>query len=215
MESPFRQGDLTDPTLRLIETLGWDGRAFPRLRLHLARLAASADRLCWPCDPAATEAALRRAAPDTPARMRLTLDAAGILDVTAAPLPPPATRWRVTLAQDVLDPADPWLRLKSTRRASYDRARAALPPGIDEAILTNTRGEVCDGTITTVFFDAGQGLCTPPLAAGLLPGVLRAEMLDRGRCREAPLMAADLPHVRLWTGNSLRGLIPSVWTARP
>jgi 4-amino-4-deoxychorismate lyase len=50
---------------------------------------------------------------------------------------------------------------------------------------------------------------TPPLTCGLLPGVLRAEL----GLPEEVLMAADLPHVRRWVGNSLRGLIPAVWTA--
>ena len=209
MESAFRQGDLSD--VALIETLGWDGRDLARLDLHLCRLAASAARLGWTCDTDKAARALRDATPSGPARMRLTLDAGARIAVTAAPMPAPATLWRVTRADALLDPADPWLALKSTRRAAYDAARAALPPGIDEAILTNTRGEVCDGSITTVFFDAGSGLCTPPRSAGLLPGVLRAEMLALGRCREAPLRAGDLPRVRLWLGNSLRGLIPATF----
>ena len=70
---------------------------------------------------------------------------------------------------------------------------------------------VSTGTITTVFFDAGAGLRTPPLACGLLPGVLREEMLDTGQAREAVLRGEDLGRVRLWVGNSLRGLIPAVW----
>ena len=223
MESTFRQGDLTDPALRLpdlrlpdlrlIETLGWDGTSVPRLALHMDRLAASAARLGWPCDPAQVRRALRDAAPEAPARMRLTLDVAGQVVVHTAPMPALAPLWRVSLATGRLDPADPWLTVKSTRRAAYDRARAALPPGIDEAIFANDRDEVCDGSITTLFFDAGHGLCTPPLSAGLLPGVLRAQMLGLGQCRAAPLLVDDLPRVRLWVGNSLRGLIAARWTA--
>jgi 4-amino-4-deoxychorismate lyase len=49
---------------------------------------------------------------------------------------------------------------------------------------------------------------TPPLSSGLLPGVLRAELA----CPQEVLMARDLPRVRLWVGNALRGLIPAVWT---
>ena len=74
-------------------------------------------------------------------------------------------------------------------------------------IFCNEAGEVCDGTITTLFFDRGAGLRTPPLTCGLLPGVLRAEMAPP----EEILLATDLPHVRLWVGNSLRGLMPALW----
>ena len=58
----------------------------------------------------------------------------------------------------------------------------------DEVILLNERGEVCEGTITNVFADVGDGvLVTPALACGLLPGVLRGELLDEGRASEAVL----------------------------
>lgn len=196
-----------DP-VRLIETLLWDGTAYPRLAGHLARLSASARRLGFACDLAAVRAALP--APEGAARVRLTLGAAGDVAVTAAALPAAQPVWRLALAQAVLAPDDPWLAVKSTRRAVYDTARAALPEGVEELIFRNTRGEICEGTITNIFFDRGQGLCTPPLACGLLPGVLRAEMIAQG-CREAVLRAEDLGRVRLWVGNALRGRIVARW----
>ena len=206
MESSLRAG-AGAPDLKLIETLGWDGTAFARLDLHLARLATSAARLGWGCDPVTARAALFADAPPSAARIRLTLDAKGRIEVTAAPLPPAKPLWRVGLAQARLASTDPWLTLKSTNRATYDQARATLPEGLDEVIFQNEKGEVCDGSITTVFFDKGQGMRTPPLTCGLLPGVLRAEL----NCPEEILLARDLPHVRLWVGNSLRGLIPAAF----
>lgn len=205
MESALRQG-AGDPDLRLIETMLWDGTGFPRLALHMARLRRSAGLLGWPFGD--VEAALRGVT-GGPARVRLTLDAGGACTVTVAALPPVAQVWRVGLAAGRLASGDPWLAVKSTRRAVYDTARAALPGGLDEVIFVNERDEVCDGTITTVFFDRGNGMRTPPLSSGLLPGVLRAEMA----CPEDVLLAADLPAVRLWVGNAVRGLIPAVWVA--
>ena len=209
MESPLRAG-ADDPELRLIETALWDGAGCPRIEAHLARLAAGARALGWPCDSPAARAAL--VAPQgQPARLRLTLDRMGRIEVTRGPLPASRPEWRLAPAGTRLNSGDPWLRLKTTRRAHYDAARAALPEGIEEAIFLNERGEVCDGTITTVFFDRGQGIRTPPLSCGLLPGVLRAGMLAEGACREELLLAEDLPRVRLWVGNALRGLIPAIW----
>lgn len=197
----------SEPGLKLIETLRWDGGALAHLPFHLARLERSAGMLGWRCDAATAARALHAAAPQAPARLRLTLDAAGHIDVTAAALPSPATAWRLGPAPTRLSSGDPWLTLKSTRRNAYDAARAALPPNRDEAIFLNERGEVCDGTITTLFFDRGKGLRTPPLASGLLPGVLRAALAPP----EEVLMAEDLPRVRLWVGNALRGLIAATW----
>lgn len=200
MEGALREGG-GEPGLNLIETLLWDGAKAPRWPLHEARLRRSAALLGWACPE------VRPQGPDHPARLRMTLDREGRVDWTAAPLPPAKAEWRVGLAADRLRSDDPWLRVKSTRREVYDRARAALPEGLDEVLFLNERGEVCDGSITTVFFDRGQGLRTPPLASGLLPGVLRAEL----GCKEDLLRPEDLVRVRLWVGNALRGLIPAVW----
>lgn len=209
MENPLCAG-ADDAGLRLIETVLWDGAACPRLRLHLARLQAGAAALGWGCDTGAAAAALT-APPGAPARLRLTLDRAGAVKVTRAPLPPSPAQWRLGLATARLRSTDPWLRIKSTRRAAYDTARATMPAGLDELLFLNERDEVCDGTITTLFFDRGAGLRTPPLSCGLLPGVLRAELLESGACHEQILPVADLPHVRLWVGNALRGLMPAIW----
>ena len=206
MESALRDG-AGEPGLKLIETLLYDGTGFPRLNLHLDRLRGSALRLGWAGIRDEAERAIRAAAPPGPARLRLTLDAAGEITVTASALPPAKPVWHLALAPARLLSDDPWLTLKSTRRAAYDAARAALPPGIDELIFTNERGETCDGSITTLFFDRGQGMRAPPVSSGLLPGVLRAA-LD---LPEEILLAADLPLVRLWVGNSLRGLAPAIW----
>ena len=130
------------------------------------------------------------------------------LSAAATALPESPAIWRLGLAAARLRSDNPWLRLKSSNRAVYDAARAALPPGLEEVIFLNERGEVCDGSITTVFFDRGQGMRTPPLSSGLLPGVLRAS-LD---VREEVLRPQDLPQVRLWVGNALRGLIPVSYT---
>ena len=202
LESALRNG-ANAPGLKLIETLLWDGADCPRIKLHQARLARSAAALGW-AEPANLRELLG-GLPAQPLRLRVTLDGAGLLALERALLPPAKTEWRVGLASDRLTSTDPWLQHKTTRRGVYDAARASLAEGLDEVIFLNERGEVCEGTITTVFFDKGQGMRTPPLTCGVLPGVLRAEMA----VGEEVLLAEDLPKTRLWLGNALRGLIPA------
>ena len=200
MESALREGS-GEPGLKLIETMLWDGAKAPRWPLHLSRLQRSAVLLGWPLPDIAPQG------PEHPARLRLTVDRECRAVWQSTMLPPARTEWRVGLATERLRSDDPWLAVKTSRRGAYDRARAALAEGLDEVIFLNERGEVCDGSITTVFFDRGRGMCTPPLSSGLLPGVLREELA----CGEEPLLAGDLPKVRLWVGNALRGLIPAVF----
>ncbi len=203
MEGAFRR-PLPDG-LTLIETFRWEG-GFVRLEAHLARLAGTAARLGVPLDRGAVDAALAGVTGEGPLRVRLTVDLGGGVAVMVAPLGSAPAVWRVALAGERLDPDDPWLGVKTSVRGRYDAARAALPPGVDELLFLNCRGEVCEGTITNVFVEAEGVLLTPPVACGLLPGVLRAELLARGAAREAVLGVADLAAGRVLVGNSLRGL---------
>lgn len=200
MESALCEGG-GQPGLRLIETVLWDGQAAPRWPLHLARLRRSAGMFGWDCPEVMPQG------PDHPARLRLTFSPGDGPVWEVHPLPAAKAEWRLGLAEVRLSSGDPWLRVKSTRRGVYDAARAGLAAGLDEVIFLNERNEACEGTITNLFFDRGQGMRTPPLACGLLPGVLRAELA----CPEEVLAGEDLGKVRLWVGNALRGLIPAVW----
>ncbi len=199
--------------LSLIETLRWEPETgFVRLERHLARLAHSADALGLPGAGKAGKAlAAAHAGSETPLRIRLELFADGRIEVQTAaftPLAPDAT-WRLKIAETRLASSDPLLRHKTSRRALYAAARAEFPASeADEVILLNERGELCEGTITSLFLDDGSGILkTPPLAAGLLAGVLRAELLESGKAVEAVLRLDDLSRGEIFVGNSLRGLI--------
>ena len=147
----------------------------------------------------------------TPIRIRLELFADGRIDVQTAPFTPLAadTSWRLKIATTRLSSTDPLLRHKTSRRAAYAAARAETPAAeAEEVLLLNERGELCEGTITSLFLDDGAGvLKTPPLGCGLLAGVLREELLEGGKAIEAALRPEDLSRGAIFVGNSLRGLI--------
>ncbi|UWQ42443.1 aminotransferase class IV family protein [Leisingera aquaemixtae] len=214
MESPVRPRDTVqnDPAFRLIETLGWHpGAGFRHLPQHLARMGRSAAVFGIPFDPEQAEAVLDETAGGAPLRCRLTLDADGQLELTTAPLGNSPAHWRLGIADTRLAADDLWLQHKTTRRALYDAARAALPAGVDELLFLNERGEVCEGTITNIFVTRADGQrVTPPLSCGLLPGILRQTLLEGGECVEQVLRVQDLLEAKaIHMGNSLRGLIPA------
>ena len=74
-------------------------------------------------------------------------------------------------------------------------------------IFRNERGELTEGARSNIFIERDGLLLTPPLTAGVLPGILRAELMAQGRAREAVLTPDDLSGT-VYFGNSLRGLIP-------
>ena len=211
MESALCPPRLEQP--RVIETLAWDGQQCVRLDKHMARLERTCAKLGYALDVKYVLAQLQQLHVGVVLRVRVTVGNTGDVEVTNAPLAASAHVWRLAIASQRLQADDPWLQIKTTQRALYDQVRAALPAGLEEIIFCNERGEVCEGTITNVFFDAGQGLRTPPLLSGLLPGVLREELLATGACKEAILRQEILASAKLWVGNSLRGLIPAVLTA--
>ena len=200
----------------LIETLLWEeGRGYWLLDRHLDRLESSAEALEIALAGGAAEAALLAAAAGFAAprmRVRLLLDPKDGLSVTAVPMPPAAEGpFRFAIAPEVIDETDPLLLHKTTRRHIYDPPREAMKARlpVDEVVFLNAKGELTEGSITSLFVERDGVLLTPPLASGLLAGVLRAELIATGRAREAVLRPADLEGAVIHLGNSLRGLMPA------
>lgn len=192
----------------LLETMRLepDG-TIPRRARHLDRLAASAARFGFRFDRAATEARLAALAAETPQRLRLALAASGDVALHLAPVPPsPAGPVEVAVVPLPVA-ADDWrLAHKSGDRAFYDAARAAA--GTFEVLFERPDGWLTEGSFTSLFLARDGRLLTPPVSRGLLPGVLRAELLAAGIAVEADLARADLAGGFL-VGNSLRGLLPA------
>jgi branched-subunit amino acid aminotransferase/4-amino-4-deoxychorismate lyase len=196
----------------LIETLLWTRAEGYYLREeHLTRLAASAQALGYPHDEGRIRAALDSVeGSGERLRVRLLLHHDGGVAISAQPIEalPEGTVWRAAVARVRLDPADGMLAHKTTRRQFYDdeRMRLSREQQADEALFLNLRAEVCEGSITTIFVARDGLLLTPPLQRGLLPGVLRARLLQQGRAREAEVSLGDLAD-GFYLGNSVRGLI--------
>ncbi|MCA3254458.1 MAG: aminodeoxychorismate synthase component I [Alphaproteobacteria bacterium] len=193
----------------LIETMRyepWEG-GIQRIELHMQRLRASARALGFIIDTHTVRDRLNMAVMPEPAprRVRLVLARSGEVSVQVAPVPaasegPVAVRV-VPLPVPV---SDARLRHKTTDRAFYDEARAAS--GAFEVVFARPDGRLTEGSFTSLFVPRDGKLLTPPLADGLLPGVLRADLITRGEAVEAPLTAADLSE-DFFIGNSLRGLL--------
>ncbi len=211
---------LTDPpkSFELIETLLWEkDKGFWLLERHMERLAASALYFNFKLDEAEVLSALERDAVSQDRdrlRVRLLLAEDGRVTVTSTPLPAPekAAVMRYVISPTKLDSADAFLFHKTTRRELYDQewAHYSQTGGADEVVYVNERGELAEGSRTNIFIEQNGQLLTPPLPSGLLPGVLRAELLATGKAKEAVLTLDDLRSAKVaYLGNSVRGLVPA------
>ncbi|MBG0508709.1 aminotransferase class IV family protein [Agrobacterium sp. MOPV5] len=200
-----------DLTLR--ETLRWEPQTgFQRIDQHMRRLLRSADALGFRAPVNAVQVLEKKVGGEKPLCVRLVMNYKGELDIETADFQPlrQDAVWRVRIArQTTLDSTDTFYRHKSSRREPYDAARAEFSAGdADEVLLLNERGELCEGSSTSIFVEMPDGqLLTPPLDSGILPGVLRADLIRERRARGQALKPEDIAGRKLFVGNSLHGLI--------
>jgi para-aminobenzoate synthetase / 4-amino-4-deoxychorismate lyase len=175
------------PSFELLETMRHEPSGGVRhLDLHLDRLAASAEYFGFAFDEDVVRASIERsvaAAPPQPCRVRLSLARDGAARVVCTALPPDAEPVRVALDHVPQDPSDVFLFHKTSRRERYVEARARHPDA-DDVLLVNDRDEVTESTIANVAVRLDGRWWTPPLDAGLLPGIGRQVAIAEGRLEE-------------------------------
>lgn len=196
----------------LIETMAFDPeRGIPLLDRHIARMRASAQLFGFIFDRHAVRNELQAATfrLREPRRVRLLLARSGAIAIGIAPMPAaPESPVQVAILPLPVAPDDFRLAHKTSRRSFYTRVEGAF-----ETIYTDPEGYLTEGSFTSIFVERDGVLVTPPLTRGLLPGVLRAELLATGRAVEGDLTPADLENGFL-LGNALRGLVSAVTFAK-
>ena len=200
------------PDFKLLETIRWSpDEGFFLLDRHLARLQDSAEYFDYDVRIQDVRNALEAAVMDCsqiPKRVRLLADAQGRIEVEVLEFTP----WKeggelsVALAVNPVDPKDRFLYHKTTRREVYEAAHVEHPD-CDEVLLWNPDGFVTEGTRSNVAVEMDGKLWTPPVSCGLLPGTLRARMLEAGELVERLIRVEDLDRVgAIYLLNSLRGM---------
>lgn len=194
----------------LLETMHFDPvDGIQRLDGHLARMKASAEAFGFRFDRHGARNNLQSATfrLRTAARVRMRLAPSGALAVEVSPLPRLAELpVPVAVCPAPLTADDFRLTHKTSLRGAYEAARR--DSGAVEVVFIDEPGFVTEGSWSNVFVERDGQLLTPPLSLGLLPGVLRAELIERGRAVESHLRLADLAD-GFFLGNSLRGLVPA------
>lgn len=94
--------------------------------------------------------------------------------------------------------------------------RLASEAGAADAIFLNEHGQVCSTSMANLFVHMGDHFVTPPLSAGILPGIVRAELLKAAPTagvdiRVRPVTLADLEGRWLFRSNSLMGVLGGWW----
>lgn len=198
----------------LLETMRASAAGCLHLERHLQRLRASARYFGFAWDESALREQLRQAfgklAPG-PHRLRLALRQDGCASIQTAPLAPLVEPVTVLLAAQAMRSDDLFLRHKTTLRQTYDAAwKAAEAQGAFDMLFHNEVGELTEGARSSLFIKLHGRWLTPPVTAGLLPGVMRAVLLDdpAWQAAEARITLADLRAAEeIVVCNALRGAL--------
>ncbi|WP_294392080.1 aminodeoxychorismate synthase component I [uncultured Sphingomonas sp.] len=194
----------------LIETMRFDPLdGLVNLEAHVARLGASASRFDFQFNRHDVRNELHAATFRLTefARVRLRLSPSGSVAIETSALPPVANgSVGVRVVPLPVAAEDFRLRHKTSDRSFYDEARAVA--GTFEVVFVRPDGQLTEGSFTSIFVARDGRYLTPPIASGLLPGVHRALMIERGEAVEAALTAADLCG-GFFLGNDVRGMMPA------
>lgn len=188
----FFYGDLLFETVRVF------GGQLPLWPRHWARLQGGLAQLGFELrtdwDAAFFEKQVLLVAPPN-ARVRLAIwrEASGYFApdgdtaqfaVIAEPLSSGIWEWlaeglRLEVSTSVRLPVDAYSNLKTLNAARYvAAAREARSRQVDDVLICNAFGRVCEATSSNVFWWEGDRLCTVPLSEGCVAGVSRALVLE-------------------------------------
>lgn len=217
----------------VFETMAAYGGVVFAFDRHLRRLAGSAGKLALPLPGAEV---IRDAVAQVlssnrlkcgRARVRVSVsggvnplaggDVPGNVIVTAVLQPEPADFVRVLVSPFVHNVESPLAGVKSASYGANLLAyRDAVSRGADEALMFNSRGVLCEGTMSNVFLVHGGSVVTPPLESGCLPGITRGIVLELCDalgvpCREADVGERELEEAtEIFLTSSARGVQSAV-----
>ena len=198
---------LKNPGFDLIETMRFEpATGILRLDKHFERMKSSAAYFGFEFDRHQLHNRLQESICNLKrlSKIRLMVSRHGTQAIEIWPLEDVA-EWRVGVVSLPVDAGDFRLRHKISDRAFYDDARRARPD-CDEVVFVGRDGLLTEGSITALFVECDGKFLTPRLETGLLPSILRRELIEAGKAKEADLRIEDLSD-GFWIGNSLRGLI--------
>ncbi|BHH84061.1 chorismate-binding protein [Desulforhopalus sp. 52FAK] len=216
---------------QLFETMLWQKESsFYLLEEHLARLARGAEYFKFSFDPLLIRQQLATHASSFTAealRVRLVLEKDGQISITATECDRPLFI-RLPAAKDLgarpisgsvrcvtTSTADlgPYIYYKSSRRAMYDSEfKKVLERGETDALFFNDQNELTEGCISNVIVLKDGCYFTPPVQCGLLPGVMREQLLLQGEdspmVKEKVLLKEDIENCdAVFICNSVRGVV--------
>ena len=172
---------------------------------HLERLTKASRYFAYPFDPKKLrqkiEEECRACASHQDYRLRISLSKSGEIELSRqilTHLSPSFCKAKLCLQEADLNQS--FTYFKTTHRPH-------LSLGEQEKIYHNKSGELLETSIGNLVLKINGKLYTPPISLGILPGIYRQHLLERGQVEEKVLTVPDLDQAETIYGcNAVRGL---------
>ncbi|MDR2518397.1 MAG: chorismate-binding protein [Spirochaetaceae bacterium] len=182
----------------LLETMRVENGIILFEEAHIRRLKTSAAYFGFALDDS-----LFPLKPERDGILRLTVDKQGRWELEYREMQD-SPAGVVSVSPVTVDSGDPLLYHKTSCRPYYQHVDYRY---VYDELFFNERGELTEGSRTNIILETGGKRYTPPVSCGLLDGIYRRYMLDKGECEEKILFKEDIGRSdRMYCVNSVRGL---------
>lgn len=213
LKTKIIQQNPNSSSFKLLETMLWTPKnGWFLLDKHLDRLQDAAVYFDYALDIEKIKTALFRRinqCKTTAQKVRLLVGKTGQFVIENYPIEVKADGLNlvekpVQIAAQPIDASDPFLFHKTTNRGVYQKNLQQFPTAKD-VILWNERGEITESCYGNIVVFDGQNYWTPPLECGLLNGVFRQYLLEKGLIQERIILKEALEKMEtVFLINSVR-----------
>ena len=194
-----------NPRFDLISTGKVTNRKLTWQEQHLQRLTEAAGYFAYPFDQDKLKQELEETCTqldkEKDYRLRIALKKDGSIELETTPLLPLTDTFRkAKLVKQTANLAQPFTYFKTSHRPHLTLEQ-------QEQIYYNAQGQLLETSIGNLLLELNGKLYTPPAELGLLKGIYRQQLLDKGRATEKILTLADLAQAKkIYACNAVRGL---------
>ncbi len=197
----------------LLETLRYEN-GYSFLKEHLTRLKTSAKYFNYPLELKLLRRQLRilknKLSDKAAYKIRVLVNRFGKIKIATHALSSAKQNSGdyITISKKRMNTNNRLLYHKTTSRDIYNSEHTKYSKqGFADVVFQNQHGEITEGAISNIFILKNNKYFTPPVSAGLLPGVYRNYFLEKAKATVKTLKIKDLASAdKIFITNSVRGL---------
>ncbi|GIX41331.1 MAG: aminodeoxychorismate synthase, component I [Leptospiraceae bacterium] len=121
---------------------------------------------------------------------------------------------KICLSNKKINPENIFLYFKTSNREIYTKEFDFYKKlGYEEVLFQNKEGFITEGSFTNIIIKIKNEFYTPPKEAGILNGILRQKLIQKGRVKEKNITLVELKEAnQIYLINSVRGIIKGYLT---